>query len=188
MRMHFVSLHFHPRPKVSAMFSDAPNGRRSRVNLKLKNDTVKLHLSKPIKVGDETASFLMTNLAVEDDFVLLLKNDSNLKLPSHIVFNGFLRSNGEKSLLLNKNLELPVWTETECNKVTLLAEVVRIPQASEQRIHGSGNNWNVVTSSLAGSNDSHDQEAGSNSCTRVAYSDQKSLLPFSNLVTHKSKE
>ena len=107
----------------------------------------------------------MTNLAVEDDFVLLLKNDSNLKLPSHIVFNGFLRSDGEKSLLLNKNLELPVWTETNCDKVTLLAEVVRIPQASEQRIHGSGNNWNVVTSSFTGSSDSHDQEAGSNSCT-----------------------
>ena len=163
LRMHFVSLHFNPRPKVSAMFSDAPNGRRSRVNLKLKSDTVKLHLSKPIKIEDETASFSMTNLAIEDDFVLLLKNDTNLKLPSHIVFIGFLRSDGEKSLLLNKNLELSVWTETECNKVTLSAEVFRIPQASEQRIHGSENNWNVVTSS--GSSNSHDQETGSDFCT-----------------------
>ena len=65
--------------------------------------------------------------------------------------------------MLNKSLELPVWTETECNKVTLLAEVFRIPQTSEQRIHGSENNWNVVTSS--GSSDSHDQETGSDSCT-----------------------
>ena len=53
----------------------------------------------------------MTNLAVEDDFILLLKNDTNLQLPSHIVFNGFLKSDGEESLLLNKTLELPVWTE-----------------------------------------------------------------------------
>ena len=165
LRMHFVSLHFNPRPKVSAMFSDAPNGRRSRVNLKLKSDTVKLHLSKPIKIGDETASFWMTNLVVEDDFVSLLNNNTNLKLPSHIVFNGFLRSDGEKSLLLNKNLELPVWTETECDKVTLLAEVVRIPQASKQRIHGSDNNWNVVTSLFTGSSDSNDQKTGSDSCT-----------------------
>ena len=50
MRKHYVSLHFNPRPKVTAMFSDAPNGRMSRVNLKLKSDTVKLHLSKPIKI------------------------------------------------------------------------------------------------------------------------------------------
>ena len=165
MRQHYVSLHFNPRPKVSAMFSDAPHGRRSRVNLKLKNDTVKLHLSKPIKIGDETASFSMTNLAVEDDFVLLLKNETNLQLPSHIVFNGFLKSDGEESLLLNKTLELPVWTETECNKVTLLAEVFRIPQASEQRIHGSESNRNVVTCPTAGSNDSHDQETRSDSYT-----------------------
>ena len=123
MRMHCIALHFNPRPKVSAMFSVAPHGRRSRVNLKLNSDTVKLHLSKPIKIGDETASFSMTNLAVEDDFVLLLKNETNLQLPSHIVFNGFLKSDGEESLLLNKTSELPVWTETECNKVTLLAEV-----------------------------------------------------------------
>ena len=65
--------------------------------------------------------------------------------------------------MLNKNLELPVWTETECNKVTLLAEVFRIPQASEQRIHGSESNRNVVTSSIASSGDSHDQETRNDS-------------------------
>ena len=33
MRKHHVSLHFTPRPKVTAVISHAPNGRMSRVNL-----------------------------------------------------------------------------------------------------------------------------------------------------------
>ena len=135
------------------------------MNLKLKSNTVKLHLTESIKAGDETAKFMMTNLPVENDFILSLKNDSELKLPSHIIFNGFLRSNDEKFVLLNRNLELPVCSESNCDRITLMAEVVRIPQDSEQRIHESGNNWNVVTNSVTGSSDSHNKEAGSNSCT-----------------------
>ena len=107
----------------------------------------------------------MSNLAVEDDYILLLKNDTSLQLPSHIVFSGFLQNNGEESLLLPKNVILPVWTESEYAKVTLLAEVLRIPQTSEQRVHRSDCYRNVVTSSTAGSGDSHDQGTRNDSYT-----------------------
>ena len=127
MRKHLMSLHFHPRPKLSAVFSNAPNGQRSRVNLKLKSYTVKLHLTESIKAGDEKAKFMMTGLPVENNFILSLKNDSHLQLPSNIIFEGFLLSNDENCVLLDRNLELPVCSETNCDKVTLLAKVVRIP-------------------------------------------------------------
>ena len=157
MRKHRVSLHFAPRPKVSAVISDTPNGSMSRVHLKLKSNKVKLHLSRPVKIGDETAVFTMSNLAVENDYILSLKNDTALQLPSHIVFSGYLQNNGEESLSLQKNILLPVWTENECANVTLIAEVFQIPQTSEQKVHNSECFTNVVTSSTAGPGDSHDQ-------------------------------
>ena len=64
------------------MFANAPNGRRSRVHLKLKNNTVNLHLTESIKAGDEKAKFVMTNLPIENNFILSLVHDSHLKLPS----------------------------------------------------------------------------------------------------------
>ena len=53
--------------------------------------------------------------------------------------------------MFNRNLELPVYSETNCDKVTLVANVVRIPQEFGQRIHESS--------------DSHNKEAGGYSST-----------------------
>ena len=66
MRKHRVSLHFAPRPKVSAVIT-TPDGGMKRVHLKLKRNQVKLHLCRPVTTGDETAAFTMSNLAVEND-------------------------------------------------------------------------------------------------------------------------
>ena len=88
MRKHRVSLHFAPRPKVSAVISNTPDGGMNQVHLKLKSSKVKLRLSKPVKIGDETAAFTMSNLAVENDYILTLQNETELQLPSHLVFSG----------------------------------------------------------------------------------------------------
>ena len=135
----------------------------SRVHLKLKSNKVKLHLSKPVKIGDETAAFTMSNLAVENDYILTLKNDTELQLPSHIVFSGYLQNSGEESLSLQKNILLPVMTENECANVTLIAEVFKIPQTAKQEVQNSEYFTNVVTSSTAGQGDSHDQGNGDES-------------------------
>ena len=64
LRQHLVNLHFLPRPKLTAIFANASNGRTSRVHLKIRSNVVNLHLTKTIKAGDAKAEFLMTNVPI----------------------------------------------------------------------------------------------------------------------------
>ena len=68
-----------------------------------------------------------------------------------VVFDRFLIRNDDQCVVFNRNLELPVQSETDCEKITLVANVVRISQEFGQRIHESS--------------DSHNEEAGGSSGT-----------------------
>ena len=99
----------------------------------------------------------MSNLAVENDYILTVQNDTELQLPLHLVFSGYLQNNSEESLSLRKNILLPVMTKNECENVTLIAEVFKIPQTAKQEVQNSEYFTNVGSSSTAGQGDSHDQ-------------------------------
>ena len=68
----------------------------------------------------------MTNLPIENNFILTVNNDSHLKLPSTVVFDRFLIRNDDQYVAYNRNLELPVHTETDCDKITLVAKNPRV--------------------------------------------------------------
>ena len=52
--------------------------------------------------------FSMSNLIVENDYVLTLSNNTELQLPSQLIFSDYLKNDCEESLCLQKNIILPV--------------------------------------------------------------------------------
>ena len=122
MRQHRVSLHFAPRPRISAVITDTPGGDKRRVRLKIKCSEVKLHLCKPVNSGDETAAFSMSNLFVANDYVLTLCNNTELQLPSRLIFSDYLQNDCDDSLCLQKNIILPVKATKKYTNVTLVAK------------------------------------------------------------------
>ena len=153
LRQHRVNLHFLPRPKLTAVFANPSNGRTNRVHLKIRSDVVSLHLTKTIKAGDAKAEFLMTNVPIEDKFILTINNNSQLQLPSTVIFDNFLSRSDDECVVLNRMLELPISCEVDFDKLTLIANVVRISQESTPRIHESS--------------DLQHKEAGSAGITKV---------------------
>ena len=80
MERHRVSLCFSPRPRLSAILTDeSSSGHKLRVRLKIKSDKVNLHLCEPIEPEDKTATFLLSNLVISDNFSLKLSSESKIK-------------------------------------------------------------------------------------------------------------
>ena len=157
MKQHRGSLHFAPRPGISAVITNTPGGDKKRVRLKLKCSEVKLHLCKPVNSGDETAAFSMSNLFVANDYVLTLCNNTELQLPSQLIFSDYLQNDCEESLCLQKKIILPVKATKKCTNVTLVAEVSKINQTAMQEIQNSEYFMEADRSSSSGRNYSHNQ-------------------------------
>ena len=96
-----MSLHFSPRPRVSAVITaDTRSGGKRRICLKIKCNQVNLQLCKPVDSGDETAAFSMSNLFVANDYVLTVCNNTELQLPSRLIFSDYLQKDSDDSLCL----------------------------------------------------------------------------------------
>ena len=90
-----MSLHFSPRPRVSAVITDTQGGDKRRVRLKIKCNQVNLQLCKPVDTGDETAAFSMSNLFVANNYVLTVCNNTELQLPSRQIFSDYLQKDND---------------------------------------------------------------------------------------------
>ena len=83
---------FLPRPRLSAIMTDeSSSGHKLSVRLKIRSNKINLHLCEPVEPEDKTATFLLSNLIIADNFLLQLCNNSKIKLPSQVVFQYYLQ-------------------------------------------------------------------------------------------------
>ena len=140
MERHRVSLCFSPRPRLSAILTDeSSSGHKLRVRLKIKSDKVNLHLCEPIEPEDKTATFLLSNLVISDNFSLKLSSNSKIKLPSQVVFRDYLQKDNGNALKLQQKITLPIRTSHQYTDLTVAAEVFPHNMLSQHQLQVDNN-------------------------------------------------